>query len=174
MLLWKNPGCICSGYSSGSYRSGSSYVNGKKVVGIFQPIGDCWWTTETELQQCFENYNRMSKKFISAKINSKFGRVLIDSGATYSVINESHARQINAKFKPLAPGLPTKLFVANGQPIFISSSAEVNLNIEIANFVCNVLVARDLSVSAHLILGTYFLQIHKAILNFDDHTLTLV
>ena len=75
--------------------------------------------------------------------------------------------------KPLGPGLPTKLFVANGQLIFISSSTEVNLNIENANFSCNVLVARDLSVSAHLILGTDFLQIHKAILNFDDHTLTL-
>ena len=96
--------------------------------------------------------------------------VLIDSGTTYSVINENYARQINAKFEPLAPGLPTKLFVANGQPIIISSSAEINLNIENVNIVCNVLVARYLSVSAaHLIMGTDFLQIHKAFLNFECH-----
>ena len=113
------------------------------------------------------------RNYISARINRSFARILIDSGAAFSIMNYEYACQINAKFQPLCQGMPTKLFVANGQHINVKCMAEVELEIENVNIVCKSLIADELSVSASLVLGNDFLNLHKCILNFDENTLTL-
>ena len=68
--------------------------------------------------------------------------------------------------------MPTKLFVANGKSIFVNKQAEITITIEHRKTVCDVLVARELLATTDLILGTDWFRKHRAILNFDDNTMT--
>ena len=52
------------------------------------------------------------------------------------------------------------------------SVAEINLLVEGVEIVCDVLVARELAITTDLILGTDWLTCHRAVLNFDDNSLT--
>ena len=113
------------------------------------------------------------RNVINVRIENKFCKSLIDTGCHWCLMNKNFAKKIGANFETLKPDHPKKLYVANGAQITIKHFTNVSVNIENVDFLCEVLITRDLNISTDLILGVQFLRQHNAILNFNENTLCL-
>ena len=83
---------------------------------------------------------------------------MIDTGSQCTIVKESYGKSIGAKFLPLKAEHPRKLIVANGRVLNVHNYVELVLTIENVDFVCEALVANELSVNAELVIGVQFIE----------------
>ena len=107
-------------------------------------------------------------------VNGKIAHCLLDTGSLYSIVNEQFAKSLNVEFKPLREDHPRKLFVANGRVLFVNNYVEFILKIEKDEFLCEALVATELSVSSEIVIGVTFLKKYKAVIDFNTNVLSLI
>ena len=98
---------------------------------------------------------------------------MIDTGSQCTILKESYGKSIGAKFLPLKAEHPRKLIVANGRVLNVHNYVELVLTIENVDFVCEALVANELSVNAELVIGVQFMKEHKAVIDFNHNILSL-
>ena len=61
----------------------------------------------------------------------------------------------------------------NGRVLNVHNYVELVLTIENVDFICEALVANELSVNAELVIGVQFMKEHKAVIDFNHNILSL-
>jgi hypothetical protein len=108
---------------------------------------------------------------IFARVAHGATRLLIDTGAAYSCLSESLCKRLQLPMQQ--PGLDTpKLVAANGQPLMISGTVEVNVCINSFNFGHKFIVLKDLRQQG--LIGIDFLQSYRGDISIAQKTLFLM
>ena len=105
------------------------------------------------------------------KIGKTLVDILIDSGASRSLISESTARALKLEIKPLNKSDRFSMFAANGSKLRIIGTAVLRM------FLKGAIVYQTVHVSSHLepqfLLGVDFLSANTAIINYKLGILSL-
>ena len=109
---------------------------------------------------------------VRIKVNDQWlTEVLIDSGASRSVIDANYSKRLGLAVRTLDENDPKFLLTANAQPVQCLGKVELNMCIQGLNVVHDFLVLPDLS--NQLLVGTDFLIGKKCILNFEMQYLSV-
>lgn len=108
-------------------------------------------------------------------VTLRFGKttldVLIDTGASKSMMNENTAHRLKLKITPLQSNEYANLFSANGSRISVSGTVEVTLHLQGA--IVNHTVYVSPNLLHNFLLGTDFLMANEATVNYQLGVLTL-
>ncbi len=110
-----------------------------------------------------------SAVYINTKIKGTKVKVLIDSGAEITVINESLANKLRLKICKQTSDL--KLIGANNSPLHISGFTLVEVELGQMKVIQKAIVVKNLSTD--FLLGTDCLRQHGVIINFERNTLSI-
>ena len=109
---------------------------------------------------------------VRLKVNDHWlTEILLDSGASRSVLDSNYAKRLGLAVRPLEDNDPKFMLTANAQPVQCLGKVDLNLCVQGLNVVHSFLVLPDLS--NQMLLGTDFLIDKKCILNFEMQYLSL-
>jgi len=109
---------------------------------------------------------------IKVKIFDHFVVALIDSGSGLSVISERLVRKLRLKIENLDRGQNSILIAANGSPINVKGKVSICIKLGGLSVPFDCLVVENLS--QNLILGVDFLESTKALINWEERTVTFM
>ena len=109
---------------------------------------------------------------VTATVNGQKIKLLVDTGAGISVIDETFLRELYANQLPaLCTSSTTQVKTVSGQSLPIKGTLKVSLQIAGGTYPCDFHVVRNLSYEA--VLGRDFLRAHGAVINLKNSTLHL-
>lgn len=136
---------------------------------------DCDTSIAPVATQTVENPqpNRQPRELIvTAQLNGHDVKMLVDTGAGISVIDERSLQELYANETPvLRKESSVKLQTVSGQALPILGLVKVSLGIARGNYFCAFNVVRDLTYEA--VLGRDFLQANGAMIDLKKGTLGL-
>lgn len=96
-------------------------------------------------------------------------RALIDTGASRSVISENFFHDLRLKYE-IGAGIPRNLIVADGRLVPVKGKVGITIKVNGLNMPFEFLILKN---SQHaIILGTDFLEYHKAKIDFEEKVIT--
>jgi len=108
---------------------------------------------------------------VRIQLGSKFLNILIDSGATYSCIDQQFALGLGLRIEPLQRGEISNLFSVNSQRVDILGKVQVEINIADLRISYTFLAVKDLNTK--ILMGLDFMRCFKCTCDFVKGILTL-
>ena len=109
---------------------------------------------------------------VTATVNGQEIKLLVDTGAGISVIDETFLLELYANQIPaLCTSSTTQVKTVSGESLPIKGTLKVSLQIAGGTYPCDFHVVRNLSYTA--VLGRDFLRAHGAVINLKNGTLRL-